>query len=75
MAEKFDQYSMEDVMAMAKSPAGQQLLALLQQSAGRDMQQAVRKAAAGDMAGAKELLSPALADPKIQALLAQMGGR
>ena len=75
MAEKFDQYSMEEMMAVAKSPAGQQLLALLQQSAGRDMQQAVRKAAAGDMAGAKELLSPALADPKIQALLAQMGGR
>ena len=75
MAEKFDQHSMEDMMKLAKSPAGQQLLTLLQQSAGQNMQQALRRAAAGDMAGAKELLSPALADPRIQALLNQMGGQ
>ena len=75
MAEKFDEHSMEDMMKLAKSPAGQQLLTLLQQSADQNMQQALRRAAAGDMAGAKELLSPALADPRIQALLNQMGGR
>ena len=39
------------------------------------MEPPIYLAAAGDMAGAKELLSPALADPKIQALLAQMGGQ
>ena len=75
MAEKFDQHSMDQMMALAKSPAGRQLLTLLQQSAGQDWQQAMRKAAAGDLDGAKSLLSPALADPRIRELLSQMGGQ
>ena len=75
MAEKFEQFSTNDMMALASSPAGLQLLALLRQSDSPDLQKAMGKAAAGDMAGAKELLSPLLADPKIQSLLNQLGGR
>ena len=75
MAEKFDPRSTEEIMALASSPAGQQLLALLQQSGGSQLQQAMGRAAAGDLAGAKELLSPLLSDPRILALLGQLGGR
>ena len=75
MAEKFDQYSMAQLMALANSPTGKELMALLQQSAGADLRHAAQKASAGDLNGAKELLSPALQDPRIQALLHQMGGQ
>ena len=74
MAEKFDQFSMQELSALAASPAGQQLLTILRQSGGTEVQQAISKAAAGDMAGAKELLSPILADPQIRALLNRLGG-
>lgn len=75
MAEKIDQFSMDEMMALARSPAGQQLLALLQQTSGQELQQAMGKASAGDLDGAKDLLSPVLSDPRIQALLGQLGGK
>ena len=74
MAEKFDQISMEQIPALAASPAGQQLLAMIRQSGGADLQQAAAKAAAGDFAGARELLGPILADPQIRAILGRLGG-
>lgn len=75
MAEKFDELSTAEMMALARSPAGQQLLALLQQSGGGQLRQAMEKAAGGDMAGAKEVLAPLLSDPRIRALLGQLGGQ
>ena len=74
MAEKFDQFSMQDLTALAGSSAGRQLLALLQQSDGAEVRQAMEKAAAGDLAGARERLAPLLADSQIQALVRQLGG-
>ena len=75
MAEKFDSFSTADMMALTHSPAGQQLLALLQQSDSPQLRQAMEKAASGDLAGAKALLSPLLADARIRSLLGQLGGR
>ena len=74
MAENFDQLSMEQIAALANSPAGQQLLALIRQSGGGELRQAAEKASAGDLAGAKALLGPVLADPRIRALLGSLGG-
>ena len=74
MAEKFDPRSAADMMNLVSSPAGQQLLSLLRQSGGDQLQQAAGKAAAGDMTGARELLSPLLSDPRVRALLEQLGG-
>lgn len=74
MEEKFQQFSMSDVTELARSPAGQQLLALLRQSGGESARQAMAKAAAGDLEGAKTLLAPLLADPRIRALLGSLGG-
>lgn len=68
------QPSMEQIMAIAKSPAGQKLIALLQQQGGTDFQQAVQKAAEGDPSQAKQALSSLLASGEAQALLKQLKG-
>lgn len=66
--------SMEDLMKLAASPAGQQLMTVLRQSHPETMQQAMQKALSGDMEGAKNALSTFTQDPQIQKLLQQMGG-
>lgn len=67
-------FSMEQAMAFAATPAGKQLLALMQQKGGADLRNAQNLAAAGDMTKAKDALSSLLSDPQIQAILRQMGG-
>lgn len=64
--------SMEDAMRFAASPAGRQLLALLQQSHGVELQEAMEKASAGDMRSAQSVLSSLLSSPQVRALLQQM---
>ena len=66
--------SMEQIMAFAASPAGKQLIELLQSKSGADLSKAQSFAAAGNMEQAKAELSSLLSDPKIQALLRQFGG-
>ena len=66
--------SIEQIKAFASSPVGQQLLAMVQQSAGSDIAKAQEQAATGNMAEAKQTLSTLLKDPKIQSLLRQFGG-
>ncbi len=65
--------SMEDIMKIAASPAGQQLIQLLQQSNRDAMQTAAQKAAAGDVASAKQAISGLLQDPQVKKLLEQLG--
>jgi len=66
--------SMEQIMAFASSPAGKQLIELLQSKSGADLSKAQSFAAAGNMEQAKKELSSLLADPKIRELLRQFGG-
>lgn len=70
----FDTFSMEQAMAFAASPAGKQLIGMLQSRGGTDLSKAQAHAAAGDMEQAKKELSSLLADPRIQELLRQFGG-
>lgn len=67
-------FSVEQAMAFAASPAGQQLIRMLQQKSGADFSKAQSYAAAGNMEGAKSELSSLLNDPKVMALLKQFGG-
>lgn len=67
-------FSMEQAMAFASSPAGRQLLALMQQKGGTDLTKAREQAAAGNMDQAKDTLSTLLSDPQIKALIKQFGG-
>lgn len=66
------QYNMSEILRLAQSPAGQQLIALLQRNAGDHLQSAVAKASAGDYEQAKQALSSLLEDPEAQTLLKQL---
>ena len=67
-------FSMQEAMRLANTPAGKQLLALLQQSSDPALQDAIRQMAAGNYDQAKNMLAPLLASPEIGALLQQLGG-
>ena len=65
--------SMQEIMRMAQSPAGQQLLSLLQEKGGSELQLVISKAMAGDYEHAKLVLSDLLQDPDAQKLLDKLG--
>lgn len=67
-------FSMEQAMAFAASPAGKQLIAMLQKRGGTDLTKAQEYAAAGNMEQAKDALSTLISDPQVKALLKQFGG-
>ena len=64
---------MQEIMRLANSPAGQQLIQLLKQKNNQQMQQAVTQFQAGDRESAKQALSQILNDPKAKELLQQLG--
>ena len=70
----FPNVSMEQIMAFAASPAGQQLISMLQKQNTEDLNNAKKLAAAGDMEEAKKALTSLLSDPKISSMLKQFGG-
>lgn len=67
-------FSMEQAMAFAASPAGKQLISILQKQNSADLTKAQQLANGGDMDAARKALSSLLSDPKIQNLLKQFGG-
>lgn len=67
-------FSMQDAMDLVNSPAGKQLISLLQQSDPVIMKNAMEQASAGDYSKAKQALAPLLASKEIQKLLKQLGG-
>ena len=72
MFQKNGDFSKSDLERMLRSPEAQALLARLQQLDQTALQSAVDKAFRGDTAGAKEALSPLLADRQVQKLSEQM---
>ena len=66
--------AIREALRMANSPAGQQLMKLLQRSGGQELNQAMNKAASGDYEEAKKLLNTLLRDPQARQLLDRMGG-
>lgn len=66
--------AMQEALRLAKTPAGQQLLQLLQQNNATQLQKAMSSAAAGDYAQAKQTLSALLDTPEAKKLLNQLGG-
>lgn len=74
MQKKSEDFSMQEVMRLAESPAGQQLLAMLQQADGNQVQRVADMAAAGNYAQAARTLQSMLSSPEAQALLKQLGG-
>jgi len=66
------QYDFSQLMHLAQSPAGQQLISYLQQHGGQDLKNAISKANAGDLTGAKQQLSSILSTKEAQNLLKQL---
>ena len=75
MQKNSDNFSMQEALRMAKSPAGQQLLTLLQQSNPDALKTAMQQASAGDYSQIRQTLAPLLASEDVQKLLRQMGGQ
>ena len=67
-------FDMRKAMELAGSPAGPQLLALLQNQSGPELQQAMDRAAAGDYDSARAALSTMMERPEVRKLLKQLEG-
>ena len=72
MFQKNGDFSQSDLARMLRQPEAQALLARLQQMDQAALQNAVDLAFRGDTAGAKEALSPLLADDEVQKLSRRM---
>ena len=64
---------MQEILRMAASPAGQQLIAMMRSQGGSDLQQAMSNAAAGDYTQAKRAIEKLMTDPQAQKLLKELG--
>ena len=74
MQKKSQEFSMDEIMRLAKSPAGQQLIAMLQQEDSTKLQQAVTQAQTGHLSQAGQTLSSILSSPEAQQLIKKLGG-
>lgn len=74
MQKNSDNFSMQDALRLANSPAGQQLLALLQQADPEALSKAKTQASSGDYSQIAQTLAPLLASEDVKKLLQQLGG-
>ena len=72
MQKNCENFSMQDALRMAQSPAGQQLLAMLRSGDSGQLQQVMDLAKAGDLANASASLQSMLSSKQAQQLLKQM---
>ena len=73
MQKNSESFSMEDAMKLAKSPAGKQLISLLNQTDSRAVSQAMEQARSGDYSAAGQSLNKLLNNPEVQKLLKELG--
>ncbi len=66
--------SMEDVMRMIKSPAGQQLIKVLGGKDPKTLQNAVENAKSGNLQEAKNSIESLIASDDLQKILKDLGG-
>ena len=72
MQKNSQDFSMQEALRLANSPAGQQLLAMLKQSDSVQLQQAMQQASAGDFSNAAETLNTLLSSPQAKKLLDEL---
>ena len=75
MEKKSKDFSIEDAKRLANSPAGQQLLQLLQQQDSGQLQRAMELASGGNSKEAGNALQSLLASQDAQKLIQQLGGK
>ena len=74
MEENSINFSMQDVMRLAGTPAGQKLLDHLHKKNEKQLQMAIAHAVSGNWEQAKQLLSGLVNDPEAQKLIRELGG-
>lgn len=74
MQQKPDNFSMEDAMRFVSSPAGRQLMAMLQKSNGDAVKKAMDQAAKGNMEEAKDAIAGMTLTEDMKDLLRSQGG-
>ena len=72
MQKNSQNFSMQDALRLAKSDAGQRLLAILKQSDGPQLEKARDSATTGDYSGAMQALSSLLEREDVRRLLKQL---
>lgn len=72
MQKNCENFSMQDALRMAQTPAGQQLLAMLRSGDSGKLQQVMDLAKAGDLKSAGASLQTMLSSQQAQQLLKQM---
>jgi len=70
---QYDPQTMQELLRIISSPAGQQLIAMLQKNGGDDLQNAIQQAANGNFSDARKTVSSLLNDPDARKLLEQLG--
>ena len=72
MQKKSEDFSVQEAMRLAKTPAGQQLLAILKQEKGDKLQAIIRLAQEGNMQAAGNALQDVLSSTNAQNLIKEM---
>ena len=75
MDKKNQDFSMAEMMRLAKSPAGQQLFAMLKAQDSAKLDEAAAQAKSGDFSQASKTLSAMLSSPEAQKLMKELGGK
>lgn len=75
MQKNSQDFSMEQAKNLLASPAGQQLIGLLQQQDPGALQKAADLASSGDLQGAGKALSALMRDERVQKLAKQLEGK
>ena len=74
MQKNNEDFSVQQAIQLAQSPAGKELMAMLRRENNAQLQTVASQAAAGDYESAKKALLPLLNSPEVQALIKQLGG-
>ena len=75
MEKKSQDFSIKEAQRLANSPAGKELMELLQRGDSAAVQKAMGLAAAGDYAAAGKTLNALLSSPEAQKLIHKLGGK
>jgi hypothetical protein len=73
MQKNSEDFSMQEALRLAQSPAGQRLLAMLRQQNQGQMETAIDQAKAGNMEDARRTIEAMMNTPELQQLLRQLG--
>ena len=73
MQKNSEDFSMQEALRLAQSPAGQRLLAMLRQQNQNKMETAMTQAKAGNMEDARRTIEAMMNTPELQQLLRQLG--